>query len=261
VPDHPGAFTGTILHSSAYKRADPFRGRRVLVVGAGNSAADIAVDVARVAARTTLSVRHGTYIVPKLVRGQPVDVVYARWRRRLPEPLLRLVLKSWLRLTIGAWSDYGLPTPASAPLAKPPTVNSGLLEALRDGRVVAVGGIDRYDGRTVHFTGGRSEAFDTIVMATGFRVAFPFLPGAFSDPARLYLNMMHPAVPNLFFIGLVQPVGCIWRLADYQARIAALRISGRLRHPSTLDTRPERGLAVDYRSFERQLRHDIARAT
>jgi hypothetical protein len=199
--------------------------------------------------------RHGTYVVPKLVLGQPADVVHAR----LPRALLRLTLKPWLRLTIGPWSDYGLPTPTGPPLARPPTVNSGILDALRAGRVVAVGGIERYDGRTVHFTDGHAEAFDTIVMATGFRVSFPFLPGV--DVSQLHLNLTHPAVPNLFFIGLVQPVGCIWRLADHQARIAALRISGRLRRPTALDPRRGPGIEVDYRTFERQLKREIASAT
>jgi len=259
TPGYPGRFTGTVVHSSAYKRPDPYRGRRVLVVGAGNSAADIAVDVARVATRTVLSVREGTYVVPNRILGRPVDGVYTYWRNRLPRGLLRLALKAWLRLAIGAWAGYGLPAPAAAPLAKPPTVNSGLLAALRDGRVAARTGIERYGDRTVHFTDGRSEEFDAIVMATGFRISFPFLPGRIADPRRLRLNMMHPTIPSLYFIGLFQPIGCIWRLADRQARIAALRIGGRHGASGGRDPGPRSGIEVDYASFERQLRRELAR--
>jgi cation diffusion facilitator CzcD-associated flavoprotein CzcO len=97
VPAYPGTFSGRIVHSSAYKRPDPFRGQRVLVVGAGNSAADIAVDVASLASRATLSMREGSYVIPKLMLGRPIDVVHAFWSGRLPVPLLRSALKLWLR--------------------------------------------------------------------------------------------------------------------------------------------------------------------
>jgi cation diffusion facilitator CzcD-associated flavoprotein CzcO len=265
TPDYPGTFAGRIVHSSGYKRPEPFRGQRVLVVGGGNSAADIAVDVARVAARTALSMRAGTYVVPKLLFGQPADVVYAYWRNKLPRPVFRSALKLWLRFAIGRWADYGLQTPAGAPLARHPIVNSGLLEALRHGRLVARRGIARYDGHTVHFTDGTREEFDTIVMATGFRPSFPFL----SDRVPpLYLKMMHPTVPSLFFIGLLQPIGCIWRLADYQARIAARQINGQGTRPPDIEARIRREVArqrhrfgpleVDYHAFRRELMLELA---
>jgi cation diffusion facilitator CzcD-associated flavoprotein CzcO len=280
VPAYPGTFSGRIVHSSAYKRPDPFRGQRVLVVGAGNSAADIAVDVARVASRAALSMREGTYFIPRRMFGQPIDVVHAFWRRGLPRPLLQSALKLWLRLAIGRWEAYGLQTPTYAPLEKPPTVNSGVLEALRHGRLVARCGIKRYDGPTVHFTDGTQEAFDAIIMATGFRASFPFLSKRVADwdmatTPPLYLKMMHPTIPSLFFIGLFQPIGCIWRLADYQARIAALQLSGRLQRPSDLGARarhevahpryrfdpsPRHAIEVDYHAFRRELMDELAAA-
>ena len=121
-------------------------------------------------------------------------------------------------------------------------MNSGVLEALRQGRLVARHGIERFDGHTVHFTDGTREEFDAIIMATGFRISFPFLSKQVADwdmakPPPLYLRMMHPTIPSLFFIGLFQPIGCIWRLADYQARIAALQISGRLQRPPDIAAR------------------------
>ena len=280
LPAYPGRFTGRIVHSSTYKRPDPFRGQRVLVVGAGNSAADIAVDVARLASRATISMREGAYVIPRLLLGQPIDVVHAFWGGRLPRPLVQSALKLWLRLAIGRWEDYGLQAPAKPPLEQHPTVNSSLLEALRQGRLVARRGIERYDGHVVHFTDGTQEAFDAIIMATGFRTGFPFLSERVADwdmtrTPPLYLKMLHPTIPSLFFIGLFQPIGCIWRLADHQARIAALQISGRLQRPSDIDVRirhevahphhrfdpsPRHALEVDYHAFRRELMDELAAA-
>ena len=280
VPAYPGTFTGTVVHSSTYKRPDPFHGQRVLVVGAGNSAADIAVDVARLASHAALSMREGTYFIPKRMFGQPIDIVYAFWRSKLPGPLLQSALKLWLRLAIGKWEDYGLQAPTHAPLEKHPTVNSSVLEALRHGRLVARRGIQRYDGPTVHFSDGTREDFDAIIMATGFRASFPFLSKLVAgwDMATtppLYLKMLHPTIPSLFFIGLFQPIGCIWRLADYQARIAALQLSGRLQRRADIDARihhevahphhrfdpsPRHTIEVDYHAFRRELMDELAAA-
>jgi uncharacterized NAD(P)/FAD-binding protein YdhS len=260
LPTYPGTFTGRALHSSAYKRPDQFHGRRVLVVGAGNSAADIAVDVARLASHTALSARTGAYFVPKLVAGRPADAVYEYWGRKLPRSLNQMGLRLWLRLTIGSWDDYGLPTPTYAPLNRPPTVNSRILDEIRHGRIMVRPGIERYDGNTVDFTDGQRDEFDVIVMATGFRVTFPFLS---SQAVAGHLRMTDPAMPGLFFIGLFQTVGCIWRLADYQARIAALQISGRLSSPAVEPRRLDRiassAIEVDYHGFRRALERELAR--
>lgn len=280
VPEYPGTFTGKIVHSSAYKHPEPFRGQRVLVVGAGNSAADISVDVAHLASRAALSMREGTYFIPKLMSGKPMDVLYGSWYGKIPKPLLQSALKLWLRLVIGKWEEYGLQTPTKAPLAKHPTLNSSVLDALRDGRLVARRGIERYDGNIVHFTDGTQEEFDVIIMGTGFRTSFPFLSERIAgwDMAKtppLYLKMMHPTIPSLFFIGLFQPIGCIWQLADYQARLAALQISGRVRRPSDIDTRirrevarahsrsdpsPRHAIEVDYHAFRREMMGELAQA-
>lgn len=277
LPDYPGHFDGPITHSAAYKRPEPFRGQRVLIVGAGNSAADIAVDISRVADRAAISMREGTYFIPKLMFGQPIDTVYAFWKKLIPKPIFQSIFKLTLRMAIGRWEDYGLETPRSPPLSQHPTLNSTLLEALRHGRLTARRGIARYDGRTVHFTDGTQDEFDAIVMATGFRTTFPFLdePVAGWDLTRtppLYLKMMHGTIDTLFFIGLFQPIGCIWQLADYQARIAALQIKGRLRRPTDIGARirrevetphwrfdpsPRHAIEVDYHDFRKELMREL----
>ena len=262
IPDYPGRFTGEMQHSAAYRRADGFRDRRVLVVGAGNSACDIAADIARVARKTCLSMRHGSYIAPKLMFGHPVDQVVEFWRSYIPRFLLQPVFRLSLQLAIGRWEDYGLQRPKGGPLEMHPTLNTSILEALRSGQVLPRVGIQRFDGGQVEFCDRRVEAFDAIVWATGFRFSFSFLPSSVVDwspehTPPLYLKMMHATIPNLFFIGLFQPVGCIWRSADYQARIAAQQIAGKLNRPHDIVTRIQRELSHPHWRFANSPRHTI----
>jgi cation diffusion facilitator CzcD-associated flavoprotein CzcO len=279
IPTYPGTFSGEILHSQGYKRAEPFRDKRVLVVGGGNTACDVAVEIARVAARTVISMRRGYYISPKIMFGRPVDVLYARLRRLnwLPKSAIRSLMTILLRLGIGPWEKYGLAAPQGRLFEMHPTLNTNILAALRDGMVVPREGIATLDGPMVRFRNGRAEAFDAIVWATGFHVVFPFFDRSIVDwnldrTPPLYLRMMHPRIGNLFFIGLFQPIGCIWRLADFQARIAALQIAGRLLRPADIGTRiarqhphwhfdaePRHALEVDYHDFRNELMRELAR--
>jgi cation diffusion facilitator CzcD-associated flavoprotein CzcO len=106
MPEYPGTFFGRMLHSCEYKRPEPFENQRVLIVGGGNSACDIAVDVARVAASVGISMREGYFILPKVMFGRPVDQVYAKLRRYLPGAprfLLDAVAKAVVRFQVGPW--------------------------------------------------------------------------------------------------------------------------------------------------------------
>ena len=262
IPAYPGSFAGTTMHSRDFKRPEPFRGKRVLVVGAGNSACDIAVDVSRVAARTCLSMRRGYYLIPKLVFGRPIDVLYARCKRRLPRWLLQPVLGGLLRLSVGPYEKYGLRQPDCGPLEMHPTLNSNILLALRHGTVTPRPGIERLEGNEVYFSDGSNETFDTIIFGTGFRIAFPFLDRSLVNwdanrPPPLYLKMMDARTPALYFIGLFQPIGCIWRLADFQARIAALQIAGRLDRPSALDQKADREMHAPHWHYNATPRHAV----
>jgi thioredoxin reductase len=276
IPDYPGTFAGQVLHSQDYKRPEPFINQRVLVVGGGNSACDIAVDVARLAASSRISLRHGCYILPKIMFGRPTDIMYARLRRYWPfvrDPIASLAV----RLAVGPWDKYGLEEPAGSPLSMHPTLNSAILSALRDGSVLPRPGIERLDGDLVRFRDGSAEAFDAIIWATGYRFSYPFLDeqvlgAGLGQAPPLYLTMMHRKIESLFFIGLFQPIGCIWRLADHQAKIAALQIKGRLRRPADIGTRidretrsrarrygtaPRHLIEVDYHDFRNDLLHEL----
>jgi cation diffusion facilitator CzcD-associated flavoprotein CzcO len=263
-PEYPGRFSGEMLHSSGYKRADPFRDKRVLVVGGGNSACDISVDVARVAQKTCISMRRGYHIVPKLIFGRPSDLLYARLRRNAPMPrsVLQRFLEVLLHLNIGPIERYGLQRPDAKLLEMHPTLNSDILNALRDGRVLPRVGIKSFEAGTVYFDDGSSEEFDVVIWGTGYRIRFPFLdksvvPWDDAGPVPLYLKMMHKHIPSVFFIGLFQPIGCIWRLADHQARIAALQIKGALSRPGDVAARIDREISSPHWRFDKAPRHAV----
>lgn len=259
LPTVEGRFDGNILHSHAFKRAEPFRGRRVLVVGAGNSACDVAVECSRVAAHVGLSVRRGQHIVPKFLGGRPSDDNHARlnW---IPRALRQRLLQFGLRLLQGRYADYGLPEPEVGVLEMHPTVNSELLYFIRHGRIHPRRAIARFDGAEVVFVDGRREAYDDVIFATGYNIRFPFLDAAlvpWVDDAQvpLYRKMIPAAVDDLYFIGLFQPLGCIWPLADYQARIAARAIAGRWTRPADLAARIAHEMAHPHYQFQRARRH------
>ncbi len=261
VPELPGNFTGEQIHSVAYRCAEPFRGKRVLVVGAGNSACDIAAVLSRVAGHVSLSMRHAQAIIPKLVFGRPVDVQFAKLQI-LPRPLREMAAKLAVGLAVGPYRKYGLKEPEGALLSMHPTLNSDILDRIRHGKVTPREGIKSADGSMVEFENGDNAEFDVIIWATGFRMAFPFFEAGF--PAwqnaleiPLYLKMMPAGRDDLFFIGLIQPIGCIWALADYQAELAARLIAGTWTPPNNVGERIKRQMAMDARQFERSARHAV----
>lgn len=274
-PSYPGHFDGELLHSHDFKRAEPFRGRRVLVIGGGNSACDVAVETARVSAQTAISWRRGYWIVPKFMFGVPTDHLHNAIAERLgfvPMKLRRKVLEKLLRFFNGPNASYGLPEPDHAFTETHPTLNSELLYFLRHGRIQPRPDIRRYDGHTVEFVDGRREDYDAIIACTGFRISHPFLAPSLVDfgegKVPLYLRMIPAQPKDLYFIGLFQPLGCIWPLAELQSKILARLLSGRwsppadlgaaiqreLEHPEVeqIDT-PRHTITVDYPIFRRRL--------
>jgi hypothetical protein len=276
LPDYPGSFSGRLLHSHDFKSARGFEGQRVLVIGGGNSACDCAVEVSRVAARTAISLRRGYWFMPKFLLGYPNDVLYARLLC-LPARLRQKLVGFLLRLLVGPFERYGLQEPDHEVLESHPTVNSELLDKLRHGNVEARVDVERFDGPRVRFKDGRVEEFDAIVACTGFVIAFPFLERGLVDysdgEVPLYLRVFHPRLRGLHFIGLVQPLGCIWPLAEQQAALVARVVAGTLRLPADLGERaledvrnppyrfmrtPRHSVEVDYHLYRRQLQRALA---
>jgi hypothetical protein len=262
LPSYPGSYDGEFLHSHAYKAADPFAGKRVLVIGGGNSACDIAVEAARRAARTCISMRRGYWFIPKFLMGMPTDVANAQVLGKLPKAIRQKVIGLILRLVQGRNADYGLPEPEHGPLEAHPTINSELLYFIRHGRIHPKPDIARWDGKTVRFVDGSSEDFDAVIAATGYVTRFPFLDasevGDYSGrEVPLYLKIFHPRFDDLFFIGLFQPLGCIWPLADWQGKLVARALKGAWKRPIDIARAIRRELDSPDYAYTASLRHAV----
>ncbi|MCB0546047.1 MAG: NAD(P)-binding domain-containing protein [Phaeodactylibacter sp.] len=260
-PEIPGKFTGELLHSHSYKTNEPFAGKRVLVIGAGNSGCDCAVEISRVARHVGISMRRAYYIIPKFMMGRPTDT-YNKLLTRLPHFLRQPLQKLSLRLQVGDYRDYGLENPDYPITQCHPTLNSELLYRIRHGKVHPRRGVSRFEGKKVHFTDGKVEEYDVVITATGYKIAFPFFEENFinfeeEERIPLYLRMIHPGHPTLFFIGLTQPQGCIWPLSDLQAKLAANHIAGRWPIPKNLRELAEAECREIEKDFLHTKRHSL----
>ncbi len=237
-PSFPGAeeFPGLQLHAHYYKTPDIFAGKRVLVLGIGNSATDIAVESSRVAERTYLAMRRGAHIVPKYVFGVPTDHLTDSFVARTPTLVQQLSMAAMLRLTQGKVTDYGLPRPDHAVLHAHPTVSDDLLTRLGHGDLTVLPNIDRFEGSKVFFVDGSAHEVDVVVYCTGYKVSFPFLDErvvrAGDNHVDLYRRVVDPEHPGLYFVGLIQPLGAIMPLAEAQAHWVADLVTGTAALPS-----------------------------
>ncbi|TWG27929.1 cation diffusion facilitator CzcD-associated flavoprotein CzcO [Micromonospora palomenae] len=229
-PPPPGTCTARQLHSHAYRGPEQLAGRRVLVVGGGNSAMDIAVDASYAAARTLLSLRRGVWVVPKHLLGRPSDTLNGALARRLPWRLRQRISQTMLTATVGPPTRYGLPAPAHGFLQDHPTLSDGLLSRLTHGEIEVRPGIAGFDGDRATFTDGRADEVDLVIWCTGYRVDLPFLDPALlgdrPDALPLYRHVFHPDVPGLAFVGLMQSTGAAFPLVEAQARLVAAQLAG-----------------------------------
>ncbi len=246
-PDFPGDFDGPQIHSHEY--VDPstpldLYGKRVLVVGIGNSAVDIVSELARktVSDVVFLSTRSGAYVVPKYIFGRPADQV-VKTNPRLPIGLQRRVSRLLPRIFSGRMEDFGLPTPNHNFLDAHPTVSSELLGRLGAGDAVAKGDVQELLGDRVRFADGSVEEVDVIMYATGYNVSFPFFdPDLLSAPENvlpLYKRMLKPGIDDLAFIGLGQPIPTIFPFSELQSKLAARWLSGDWAPPAQAEMEAE----------------------
>ncbi len=202
-PPFEGHFDGSVIHSHYYKVPDTYAGKYVLVVGFGNSAMDIAVETSRVST--------------------------------LFGPIIRL--------QVGKLTDFGLPEPDHPILHAHPTVSSEILNRIIHGCIKPKPNIQRLDGDGVIFTDGTRERVDCIVYCTGYKVTFPFfrpeVVEARNNDLLLFRRVFHPLYPDLFFIGLLQPLGAIMPLAELQSKWVASYLLGRYALPSPAEMKQD----------------------
>ncbi|MBU2645640.1 NAD(P)-binding domain-containing protein [bacterium] len=220
----PGDYTGTRLHSAAYKTADIFDGQRVLIIGCGNSGCDIAVDAVHHARSVDIVVRRGYYFLPKFVMGKPIDTIGGKIK--LPNRLKQAVDGAIIRMLVGKPSDYGLPDPDYRLYESHPVVNSLVLHHLGHGDITPRPGIASIAEKTVVFEDQSQSEYDLILEATGYELDYHFIDQSLLNwqgaAPMLYLNVFHPERDDLFLMGMVEAAGLGWQGRDDQARLVAL---------------------------------------
>jgi cation diffusion facilitator CzcD-associated flavoprotein CzcO len=252
IPEYPGNFDGAQIHSHQYNSPfDPFDcvGKRVLVVGLGNSSMDISSELSQraIADRLFVSARRGVWIFPRYVGGQPVDKNPApAW---MPRGLRQWLGARIIKKLLGKMSDYGLPEPEYGMFQSHGTVSGEFLLRAGSGDLKMKPAIERLDGDGVIFTDGSREVIDIIIWATGYDIKFPF----FEDPAfqadadnrppPLFKRIMKPGVPDLFYMGLAQPLPTLVNFAEQQSKLVAAYLTGNYALPA--EDEMDRTIAAD----------------
>jgi cation diffusion facilitator CzcD-associated flavoprotein CzcO len=239
VPTFPGQFDGPSFHSHRY--IDPFepvdmRGKRVLVVGMGNSAMDIASELSQrpIAKKLFVAARRGVWIFPKYINGQVPDKgVMPPW---MPRFLMRAIIKRMIVKAVGHMKDYGLPEPEHHPADAHPSVSGEFLTRVGCGDITVKPNIAELMGNRVRFTDGTVEDIDAIIYATGYNITFPFLDRSVievvDNHVALFKRICKPGIANLFFMGLAQPLPTLVNFAEQQAKWVSSVLAGECALPS-----------------------------
>jgi dimethylaniline monooxygenase (N-oxide forming) len=236
-PAFPGsdAFAGVQMHSHDYIGDDPnfFRDKRVVVLGMGNSAMDIAVESSFSSAATYLAARRGAWVVPKYLFGKPLDQISTQ--AGVPFMIRQTFFRTLFRVGVGDMERYGLPKPDHGILQAHPTVSDDILSRIAHGEIAPKPNIARLTERTVVFADGSEVEADIVIYCTGYRVTFPFFaPDLIAAPDNdlpLFRRVFHPRIPSVAFIGLLQPLGAIMPLAAAQSEWVCDYLSGRYALP------------------------------
>ncbi|MEZ0487546.1 flavin-containing monooxygenase [Fibrella aquatica] len=216
-------FRGKVLHSREYKTGEAFTGQRVLVVGMGNTGAELALDLQEQGAFPTISVRGPVNIAKRDTFGRPTQPSAIKMSK-LPSWLYDLAARVSQKLTIGDLSKYGLITPPYPSsyqirvLGKIPVIDLGTIDQIKAGTIAVRPGIAQVNQNTVTFTDGREDPFDVIVLATGYRTGLSDILAP--DLSRKILNEKgyprglwdtNPALQGLYFLGFALPLTGILR--------------------------------------------------
>jgi hypothetical protein len=255
MADFPGEFTGETMHSHHY--IDPtepldLKGKRILVVGLGNSAADIAVELSSRSLQNTvtLSTRSSAWIVPKYVYGLPADKYFVT-SPHIPLHWQRWLIQKMQFMTGSNPELYGLPAPNHKFFEAHPTQSVELPLRLGSGDITPKTNVSRLDGSTVHFEDGTSDDFDAIVYATGYNITFPFFdPDFLSAPdnrLRLFKRMFKPGLDDLVFMGFAQATPTLFPFVESQARLLGAYAVGRYQLPDPDEM--ERVIDADQQKF------------
>jgi dimethylaniline monooxygenase (N-oxide forming) len=242
-PAFPGAdeFAGEQLHAHSYVENSLFAGRRAVILGMGNSAMDIAVESSYVAERTYLAARSGAWIIPKYIFGKPLDQL--RNDPRVPFAIRQRMIQRLLRSYVGPPERYGLPKPEHRFGEAHPTVSGRILDRIQHGTITPKPNIEALEGGRVRFVDGSSVEAEVVVYCTGYQIAFPFFDEDFisapDNHIELYRRVFHPEIPNVFFIGLLQPLGATMPIAEAQGAWVGDYLNGDYGLPGAAEMRAD----------------------
>jgi thioredoxin reductase len=243
------SFTGDIIHAANYKDNQTFADKRVLIVGCGNSAADISIDAVHRAAKVDMSVRRGYYFIPKYIFGKPMDQIKSPVKKLLPKSIARKIDKKIVTLFAGDPVRFGFPKPDYDFLESHPVINSYLLQYVGHGDIEIVGDIKNLNGSTVNFKDGTSRDYDVILTATGYHIKFSYIEHQLLNWQKncpdLHLNIFHPEYDNLFVLGLIEATGIGWQGRYDQAELVS----------SYIAKKNEDAKSSEFQEFEQQ-RHE-----
>jgi hypothetical protein len=283
VPSHPPFakdFKGEYLHSHVYRVPEPFRGKRVLVLGMGNSAVDIAADICTVTASTTLSARSPVLIMPRMLFGKPASRFFAKVEKPfVPWPVRRWIRRFVVWMVHGRMEQWGFVPPKKR---THPTSHPSLMSHFVWQRVKGKPGIAEVKRKEVRFADGSVETFDTLIAATGYLVDVPFLPkdvGLLDGHwLNLYQRIVVPGVEGLYFVGFFNlSGGGNIRMMDLQSELVAAVAGGDVELPDPARMRedierdrahmrklypdsPRYGLELDPHEYGAALRAELRRA-
>ncbi|KAB1867539.1 flavin-containing monooxygenase [Microbacterium algeriense] len=223
TPVFHGEFSGELLHTSGYTSPEQLRGRRVLLIGAGNSGCDIAVDAVHHAASVDMSVRRGYHFVPRYLFGRPSDTL--NQGRPLPPRLKQAVDSRVLRAFTGDPVRFGFPKPDHRIYESHPIVNTLVLHHLGQGDLRIRPDVERFDGAAVRFRDGSADDYDLVLLATGYTLDYPFVAREHlhwrGAAPRLFLNIFPASFNGLFVMGMIEASGIGWQGRYEQAELLA----------------------------------------
>lgn len=227
-------FKGDYLHSFDFREPEPFAGKKVCIVGVGNSAVDIASDVCVTADKTVMVARSGVMIAPKLIFGVPfTDLTMKLYRSWIPDRLRRGIISALVYAVHGPMTKLGF-----RPLTKRahPTTSAVVIQHIAYNRVLVKNGIDKIEGKRIFFSDGTSEEFDALIAATGYLIDLPFVPEKVvpivDNSVSLYKRMMPPQWRGLYFGGFFNTTTALNLVFEHQAKWIAAVEAGRMKLPS-----------------------------
>jgi indole-3-pyruvate monooxygenase len=232
---YPGqeVFAGRIEHGSTYHNPSAYAGLRVLIIGSGNTGAEIAIDLAEHGVQTSVSIRAGANVVPRELLGVPIQ----RWAHviaALPAPVTRPIAAMMLRNSARRQQKAGVPRPTESIIGRPgvPVIGLDFLRLAKSGAIAIRPGVQSFTPEAVIFADGRAESYDTVIFATGYRPALEYLDGLLTldeggKPARDGVRSTDQ--PDLYFVGMQYDIrGTLFNIAN-EAPLAARLIAAGLK--------------------------------